>query len=106
MGLLTRKGRRILICVRGNCAEPEQGRRLEKRLAHLIAQHGLDDADHPHHTTCTLTNCLGICAGGPIMVVHPDGLKYGRLTLTALECIFKQHLLGQQPVEEFIVQRF
>ena len=106
MNPLPRTGRRLLVCVRGNCAEPEQGKRVERRLAQLIAEHGLDDEAHPLHTTCTITNCLGICENGPIVVVHPDGIKYHNVTLAALEQIFNAHLLGQQPVEALIIQRF
>jgi (2Fe-2S) ferredoxin len=97
-----RRGRRVLICVRGNCAHPYQGKALEKQLNHLIEQQGLDDPDHPHHTTCTITNCLGICEDGPIMMVHPDGVRYHRLDETALNRIFSQHFLQDQPVAEHI----
>ena len=95
---------RILICVRGNCAEPERGRWLEKRLIQLIAQHGLDETSHPGHTTCTVTNCLAVCHSGPVMIVHPDGIKYQLVDEAALNKIFQQHILGGQPVEELIVR--
>jgi (2Fe-2S) ferredoxin len=100
----TRRGRRVLICVRGQCAESNRGKRLEKRLVELIQQHGLDDPSHPQHVSCTITNCLGICEDGPIMIVHPEAIKYGRVTEGALERIFQQHLLQGRPVDELIVQ--
>lgn len=100
----TRKGRRVLICVRGQCADSNRGRRIEERLLQLIEQHGLDDPDHPQHVSCTITNCLGVCADGPVMIVHPEAIKYYHLTEAVLERIFQQHLLNNQPVEEFIVR--
>lgn len=99
----TRRGRRVLICVRGQCAESNQGKRLEKRLNELIEQYGLADSAHPQHVSCTITNCLGVCEDGPIMIVHPEAIKYGHVTEAALERIFQQHLLGNQPVEDLIV---
>jgi (2Fe-2S) ferredoxin len=99
----TRRGRRVLICVRGQCAESNRGKRLEKRLIELIEQYGLDDSDHPQHVSCTITNCLGVCADGPVMIVHPEAIKYCHVSEAALERIFHQHLLGNQPVEELIV---
>ena len=54
-----------MICVRGQCAPPELGKALEKRLLALIAEHGMDNPDHSHYTTCTLTNCLAVCENGP-----------------------------------------
>ena len=100
-----RRGRRVLICVRGQCAESNQGQRLEKRLTELIEQHGLDDSNHPQHVSCTLTNCLGVCADGPIIIVHPEAIKYQHVNEAALERIFQQHLLRGQPVEELIVRQ-
>jgi len=101
----TRRGRRVLICVRGQCAESNQGQLLEKRLTELIEQHGLDDSNHPQHVSCTLTNCLGVCADGPIIIVHPEAIKYQHVNEAALERIFQQHLLRGQPVEGLIVRQ-
>jgi hypothetical protein len=38
------------------------------------------------------------------MIVHPEAIKYGRVTEGALERIFQQHLLQGRPVDELIVQ--
>lgn len=98
-----RRGRRVLICVRGECAGSELGKQLEKELNELIQQHGLDDFDHPQHVTCRITNCLAVCSHGPVMIVHPEGVKYQRVDRAALERIFEQHLLNNKPVEAYRV---
>ena len=100
----SRRGRRVMICVRGQCAESNKGKRLEQQLLSLIEQHGLDDPDHPQHTTCRVTNCLAVCSDGPIMIVHPEGIKYQRVDEPALNLIFQQHLLNNQPVEALRVK--
>lgn len=100
-----RRGRRVMICVRGQCAPPDLGKALEKRLLALITEHGLDNPEDAHYTTCTLTNCLAVCEAGPVMIVHPEGVKYQRLTVASLERIFKEHLLGDRPVAELIVRQ-
>ena len=64
-----------------------------------------EDSSHPQHVSCTLTNCLGVCADGPIMIVHPEAIKYQHVNEAALERIFQQHLLRGQPVEELIVRQ-
>jgi len=94
-----RTGRRVLICIRGRCAPPEQGAALEKRLLALVAQHGLDDPDHPQHVTCRVVQCLAVCSDGPIVTVHPEGVRYRLVDAAALKQIFQQHLLNGQPVE-------
>jgi (2Fe-2S) ferredoxin len=98
-----RRGRRVLICVRGQCAESNRGKQLEKRLLELIEQYGLDDSSHPQPVSCTITNCLGVCADGPVIIVHPEAIKYHHVTQAALERIFMEHLLGNQPVEALII---
>ena len=91
-----------MVCVRGECAPSEEGKDIEARLQALIQQHGLDDVDHPHHVRCTLTNCLAVCKEGPIMMVHPEGIRYKLVDEAALEQIFRQHFLQDQPVEALI----
>lgn len=91
-----------MICVRGVCAPAEAGQQLETRLQELIAVHGLDDPDHPQHVRCTVTNCLAVCREGPVMMVHPDGIRYKHLDEAALERIFQQHFLQNQPVDDLI----
>ncbi|MCQ3977194.1 MAG: hypothetical protein DPW09_27515 [Anaerolineae bacterium] len=93
-----------MICVRGQCAESNRGRQLEQLLLDLIERHGLADPDHPQYVSCTVTNCLGVCADGPVMIIHPEAVKYHHVTPAALERIFQQHLLGNRPVEELIVR--
>ena len=99
-----RKGRRVLICTRGKCADRQHGQQLEKQLQQLIKDHGLDNEDDPHYTTCTITNCLGVCENGPVMIVHPGAIKYQHVDPQALRDIFEQHLLNDTPVEDLIVK--
>lgn len=97
--------RRVLICTRGQCAESSRGFKLEQRLLELLQQHGLADSTHPQYTTCTVTNCLGVCENGPVMIVHPEAIKYQQVDRAALERIFHEHLLHNQPVEELIIRQ-
>jgi (2Fe-2S) ferredoxin len=104
-GLPPRHPRRVLICVRGQCAESGRGFKLEQHLLKLIQEHGLDDPAHPQHTTCTVTNCLGVCENGPILIVHPEAIKYQHIDPPTLERIFHEHLRHNQPVEALKVKQ-
>jgi len=54
---------------------------------------------------CTLSDCLGVCAGGPILVVYPDGTWYHHVDDALLERIVNEHLMADQPVEAHIFHR-
>ena len=97
-----RRGRRVMVCVRGECAPSEEGQRIEKRLQELIVAQGLDDTDHPQHVRCTVTNCLAVCQDGPILMVHPDGIRYEHVDEANLKRIFQQHFLQDEPVDELV----
>ena len=51
------------------------------------------------------TPCLGVCAGGPIIVVYPEGIWYGGVTPRLLERIVVEHLKNGHVVEEAVFHR-
>lgn len=80
--------------VRGCCAA-KGGEEIRARFKALIAARGLKGVVRANEA-----GCLDYCQHGVTMVVYPDGVWYGGVTLDDVERIFEEHLLGGRPVND------
>ncbi len=95
--------KRILFCTKGTCADPDDARELLAHAETLIADHGLDNPDHPQHTVCAAVNCLGVCHSGPVIMVNPDTVRYGKLDKPALKRIIESHIVNDTPLAALVL---
>lgn len=49
------------------------------------------------------TSCLGRCQQGPVMLVEPGHTMYVNLNKEKVDTIIDKHLIGGNPVEEYII---
>ena len=94
--------RHVLVCTGGFCS-PGHGRQLYALLARLLQREGL--LFGPDRIKRGETPCLGVCAGGPIVVVYPEGVWYAAVTPALLERIVVEHLKAGRVVEEAVFHR-
>ena len=52
------------------------------------------------------SGCLDLCEEGPIMVVYPEQVWYGKLTAEDVDEILEEHLINNKPVERLKVENF
>jgi (2Fe-2S) ferredoxin len=95
--------RHVLICTGGFCSPSRQGRALYSQLASLLQREDL--LFGPTRVKRSEAPCLGVCSGGPIVVVYPEGIWYHGVTPHLLERIVMEHLKEGRVIEEAVFHR-
>ena len=95
--------RHILVCTGGFCSPDRRGRELYALLPGLLEREGL--LFGPTRVKRGETPCLGVCEGGPIVVIYPDGIWYGAVSPALLERIVIEHLGRGEIIDEAVIHR-
>ncbi len=95
--------RHVLLCTGRYCDPDGQAQALYTRLPHLLAD--LSRYENPCRVKRGTTPCLGVCSGGPLLVVYPDGIWYHHVDAFLLERIVETHLRGGEPLWEHVFHR-
>ncbi|MCL2343000.1 MAG: (2Fe-2S) ferredoxin domain-containing protein, partial [Firmicutes bacterium] len=77
----------VFICGGTNCSGGG-GQKVRDRLEDELARQGLGG-----EIKVVQTGCFGLCANGPMLLVHPDGTIYNRVSPDDVPEIVTQHLL-------------
>ncbi|MBQ1230921.1 MAG: NAD(P)H-dependent oxidoreductase subunit E, partial [Clostridia bacterium] len=77
----------VLICGGTGCTSSGSVS-IQEKFAENIEKYGLAE-----EVKIVQTGCFGLCAMGPVVIVHPDGTFYSRVEPNDVEEIVSEHLL-------------
>ncbi|MGQ9887192.1 MAG: cob(I)yrinic acid a,c-diamide adenosyltransferase [Aggregatilineales bacterium] len=95
--------RHVLVCTGSSCDPEGRGQQLFNKMGEMLGD--LSKLRNPCRVKRSTIPCLGVCAGGPIIVVYPEGVWYHHVDKATLERIVEEHLKNDQPVEDAIFYR-
>jgi len=76
----------------------EQSRDLFNHMTQALMSKGLMGPVQPIRTSC-----LGRCQMGPVMLVEPGHHMYVQLTKEKIDRIVEEHIVGGNPINEYII---
>ena len=86
----------VLICGGTGCTSSGSNA-IQQAFAENIEKCGLTE-----EVKVVQTGCFGLCALGPVVIVHPDGTFYSRVEEKDVEEIVSEHLLKGRIVERLV----
>jgi (2Fe-2S) ferredoxin len=85
----------LFLCIGPECCNPNEGNFLWEH-----AKAAIKNTAAPVMRTKAL--CFRVCSGGPWLLIYPDGIWYGAVTPERFNRILHEHVLGGNPVREWV----
>jgi len=83
---------------RRGCCDPAGSDKLRNELKSAVKQHGLTPA-----LRVNKAGCLEQCEHGPTMVIYPQGIWYGNVSVEDVPRIVEETLVNGNVIEELVI---
>jgi (2Fe-2S) ferredoxin len=80
------------------CCDPTGQAEIQKSFKDKLAARGLKGKVRANQS-----GCLDQCEHGPNLVIYPDAVWYGRVTLADVDEIIESHIVRGKPVERLVM---
>ncbi len=97
--------RHVFLCIGESCCSAAVGQEAWEKLKAELKERNLSLSTGPAACYRTKVQCLRVCAGGPILVVYPEGTWYMGMTADRIPRLVQEHLVEGKPIEEWIFAR-
>ncbi len=88
----------VLVCGGTGC-HSGHSQKVMDRFNDLITESGMEK-----DVKVIQTGCQGLCAKGPIVVIHPGGTFYEEVDPEKAEKIFAEHVVHGNPADEYLLR--
>ncbi len=103
--LIGRFHRHVFLCVGDQCCSGRDGDEAWDALKAELKDRNLSLATGPAACYRTKVGCLRVCAGGPILVVYPEGTWYFGMTADRIPRFVDEHLVHGREIAEWVFAR-
>ena len=86
----------VLVCGGTGCTS-SGSKQVQEAFNKYLAEYGLTE-----EVKLVQTGCFGLCALGPVVIIHPEGTFYSRVTPEDVKEIVEEHLLKGRIVERLV----
>ncbi|WP_320664817.1 (2Fe-2S) ferredoxin domain-containing protein [Prochlorococcus sp. MIT 1223] len=99
----------LLLCAtprKSSCCDKSTGASSWKRLKSILKELNLENSKRPEGIVLrSKVDCLRVCKNGPILLIWPDGIWYGRVSPKRIEAIIYKHILEGTPINDWIINK-
>ncbi len=88
----------VLVCVDPECLEKGAHEVMDAIQDELVAQGLIDEVQ------VLETSRIGGCAQGPEIMVYPEGIHYGDLTVDDIPFLVEEHFLKGRVAKKFVIE--